>query len=486
MEQSATKRIAKNVSWLFAGNTINGILAFAMTIYIARTLGASSFGLFQFAQAFLAYLLLLVDSGLSILGTKEISTKKENAGSIALNFLSVRVLVGIILVIISIILLLFLPLSIEIRYLFIATFLFVFYRALNADWVFQGLEQMKYISFAKIFYTFLSFIYILILVKGPGDLIKVPLILTICGIISSLFFCGVLFKWFIKAKLQDFTPSLWTSYFIKALPLGASIMMMQIYTNLDTIMLGFMARSEDVGYYNAAYKIFFMMIGIFGIWQAAAIPVMNKRMSHDPVSARLFLEKYSHLTLIGFVPLILLVFLTAPQIISLAFGANYAPAGMALSILVWALLPTYLASNFGVMTLIPAGKYYEFLVAVTIGAGVNIVFNFILIPRFGFSGAAVATIIAETFVLLMLFYYSLRIMRIKLLANTLRPAMAMIVATLVFFILNHSAVFASLYLKTAIAAVGFILSYLAIILLAEKEFIFGFLNEIKRSSEAIQ
>src|SRR3989339_1544991 len=155
---STTKGIAKNFSWLLGGAVLSSLINFFTTIYVARILGASAFGLFVFAQAFLMYLVLIVDSGLSILGTREIAKEKENAGTVSINILAVRLILAFFVFIVATLIVLFLPLYAELKYLFIATFIFVFYRAINVDWAFQGLEKMNYISMAKVFFSILSFL----------------------------------------------------------------------------------------------------------------------------------------------------------------------------------------------------------------------------------------------------------------------------------------------------------------------------------------
>src|SRR3989339_767888 len=105
---STTKGIAKNFSWLLGGAVLSSLINFFTTIYVARILGASAFGLFVFAQAFLMYLVLIVDSGLSILGTREIAKEKENAGTVSINILAVRLILAFFVFIVATLIVLFL------------------------------------------------------------------------------------------------------------------------------------------------------------------------------------------------------------------------------------------------------------------------------------------------------------------------------------------------------------------------------------------
>jgi len=478
MEQSVTKRIAKNMSWLFFGNSLNGLIYLALIVYVARVLGASAFGLYQFAQAFVLYLVMLVDNGLSLLGTREIARDRAQAGVIALNLLFVRAITALIIFVLACATLFVLPMAGELRLLVGATFLFIFYRALNTEWVFAGVELMEYIPLAKIIFSGGALLLTFWLVKGPQDLLRAPLILAVSGLVSSIVFLIFLFGRKMPLQLKKLAPDTWGPLFWQALPLGASIFLVQIYSNLDTIMLGFMDRPEVVGYYSAAYRVLFVCIGLFGIWQNTAMPVMSHRITHDPEGARVFIKKFARITAMVFVPLSLLVYLLAPLIISFAFGHQYAPAVSTIRILIWTLLPITLGSCYGVLILIPAGRYYDFLWATGAGAIVNIILNFILIPPFSMAGAAVATISAELAAFLTVMYLTQRVMKINLLKEYFFPGLIALFALMVYWLL--ALVLAKLpgYMTMAGAGAGFVLSYVILLLLIERKYIFGFIKEL--------
>ena len=479
MEQSTTKRAAKNLAWLFFGNGLNGIMMIVMTVYIARVLGAGAFGLYQFAQAFLLYLLILVDNGLSILGTREIAREERSAGQITLNLFVTRLLVAGALYLLAIVVIIFLPIDNHLRWLFLGTFLFVFYRALNSEWVFQGLERMQFMPLSRIIVTALTLIMTVWLIRGPHDLIRLTLVQAACGVAAAAIFLPVLFRWFLPVTLKMLTPHKWPWLFWQSLPLGASIFLIQVYNNLDTIMLGFMDRVEVVGYYNAAYKIFYACLGLFSIWLQIALPIMSRRMANDRPAAGIFIVKYFRVTALVFIPLALAVFLLAPSIVRMIFGPQYLPAVPALQILIWQLLLICVGSIFGVLILIPAGRYYDFLVATGTGAIVNIIFNFLLIPRFSMIGAAAATLLAEISAMLMCVYFARRIMGIGPVRQLLFPAVMALAALPCYWIIMRLSLPLTFVWQQAIAGTVYLSVYCAIVLIVERNFIFGFIKEIR-------
>ncbi|MBN3033566.1 MAG: oligosaccharide flippase family protein [Candidatus Saganbacteria bacterium] len=476
---STTKRIAKNFIWLLGGNIASGGLLFLIYVFLARVLGVWAFGLLSFAQAVTSYLVLLVDSGLSLFGMNKIAANKSIAGHLALNIFAVRLSIALLLYLASALLVTFLPIAANMKLLFLLAFIFIFYRALNADWVFQGLEQMEFITVGKLAYTLLAGGLALLLVKGPADLLGAVAIISLAGVLVSGLMLIFLFRRVLTVDFGWLAPAQWANYFLLALPLGASLAMIQVCNNLDTVMLGFMDRPEMVGYYNAAYKIFFIGLGIFCTWLSTAMPVASARFQTDQEAAHRFLQKFLRLTLILIVPLVLLTFLAAPLIIRLFFGSQYDQAVLGLRILCWALLPMSLGSTYGVLILIPSGHYNLFLYSSLAGATVNLVFNLLLIPAFSFYGAASATLLAELAALAVVYRFSRSVMTLEFLPAVGKPLVYTLLAGLAWFLARSWLTVHHWLVSQSLAGLAFVSVYLAMLFVWDKTFILGFAKELK-------
>lgn len=434
MEQSVTKRIAKNFSWLLVGNIISGLINFFSIIYIARVLGAAAFGLLQFAQAFLLYLIVIVDYGLATYGIREIAKNREQVAKISINLFFLRLIIAFVSFCLSLFILSILPISSTMRLLFIVTFLFVFYRALNADWVFQGLERMEYVAISKLLFSATTFLFIVVFIRGPSDLINIPLIRFISGLVISGGLLIIVFKYFFRFDPKKISPRSWPKSFYLAIPLGISIIMLQIYDNLDIIMLGIMDKTAIVGIYNVAYRMYYIFAGIFTMFLTAVIPVVCKRMGENDVRTKGLLEKFFRLTTLFIIPVTVLVSLSSPLIIGLFFGNEYINAATALRYLIWALIPYVIHCIYGSLILVPAGHFNRFLASVAAGAGANVVLNIILIPRFSFVGAAVATIIAQIVAGIFAYYFSQKLFRLGFIKYFIRPVMISLLSSVAFFL----------------------------------------------------
>lgn len=484
MEISVTRRTAKNSFWVLLGRSCGKLLEFITFVYLARVLTASGFGLFSFAQAILMYLLLFVDSGLSILGIREIAQNRKKLGKIGANIFALRLILAAILFFISIIIVIVVPAPLPVKYLLALTFLMVFPRALNSEWVYQGLEKMELMSVSRVLEQAIFFVLVVLTIKNLNDILAIPVAQLIGGALTSLIFFFLLIKYFMPLSFKNVDFSNWTNLFFLSVPLGVSSIFIQIYINLDVIMLGFMKNTEVVGWYNAAYKLFFAFLGIIGVFATAVFPIVCKKFAEGEEQARTFLEKYLRLMNLWSFPAALLAILCADPAIRLIFGPNYLPGSMAFKILIVTIMIVSVSGVYGGLVLLPVGRNKEYMYGVGLGAAANIVLNFILIPPFSLVGAAVATLITEMIVAFAFIYYTQRVIKIPWWEYVVKPLLAGAVAFLITYL-------ASGWIRIGdmpfilISAVLFLLIYLLIIGLAgETRFLLGFAKEIIGDNDA--
>jgi len=197
------------------------------------------------------------------------------------------------------------------------------------------------------------------------------------------------------------------SLVLAALPFGMSIVMIQVYYNLDVVMLGYMASRSAVGQYSAAYKIVTFVSGFAGLLVSAALPLYARRFQSNPVEVPKLAGASFTLAGVCALPIGVGGSMLGESIMSTAFGASYAPGGAALSILIWSSVIIWLSVNFG-NTLLACGLEQKYLVGVTLGAVVNVAANLYAIPRWGTIGAAWATLAAEGMVMAWMCYVFVR------------------------------------------------------------------------------
>ena len=282
----------------------------------------------------------------------------------------------------------------------IYTFTF-FPNALLINWAFRGIERTFPISLAQILSAFLSLIAFIILVHHSDSVIHVILILTMSSSINSF----VLLIYFIKYSYR--LKFLFDPIFIKEImkasaPLAISALMINIYYNLDQVMLGMISTKHELGYYAAAYKIILLAVVPASIILQSFFQQLAKFHNHSKERSRL-MNSYARLMFTTGIFFTSMGILFASEIIRIVFGSEYEASVPLLRILILNVFLVYLNMTYGNPLIAwNEQKHYSYVIAA--GAFVNIVLNFILIPRYLAYGAAIATILSEVAVFAGLIY----------------------------------------------------------------------------------
>ena len=157
-----------------------------------------------------------------------------------------------------------------------------------------------------------------------------------------------------------------------------------VYTALDSVMLGFLTNDKEVGIYSAATKLNKMILGLL----TAVISILLPRLSYYFEQKRT--EEFKSLTQKG---ICFLIFLS-PSLIALFCGSEYSSAIIPMRIITPVLL--IISTAYMTSQVLSATEKEKFsLVSYTSAAVLNLILNFIFIPKFGASGAALGTVFAE-------------------------------------------------------------------------------------------
>jgi PST family polysaccharide transporter len=185
-----------------------------------------------------------------------------------------------------------------------------------------------------------------------------------------------------------------------------STIAISLYTVSNSFFLGLLTNTVMVAYYASAEKIMNAIQGLLGPISQAFFPHLSRVVAEDKERGIKALQKA--LFLIAGIGLLIsvILFLTAPLVVKLIYGAKYEIATtQALRVL--AVLPFIicLSNVFGVQTMIPFGLSKPFSRILIISSCVNVLLLIMLIPRFTYIGTAVSVVITESLVTLMMLGY---------------------------------------------------------------------------------
>jgi len=402
---STVQRIAKNTAVLYAAYIITALLGLLLSILIARKLGDVTFGKYSFALAFTAIFAVFLDLGFDTLIIRDVARDKSLApkylGNIAVikAILSV-VIFGLIAIIIN---LMDYPQDTTTAVLIFG--ICIVFAAFSNIFrvIFRAFERMEYEALVTVLQQLITVSLGLAAVFLGCGLIEIAyafLIGSIFGFALSLSLCGTKFA---KPRFEiDF--DFWKRITKVALPIGFLSIAAIIYIRIDMVMLSAMKGDAVVGWYNAAYNLILALKPVEQLFLNALFPVMAGLFVSSLSSLRIAYERSLRYLFILGLPLAVGATLLSDRIILFFYGDQFTYSILALQILSWDILLFFLYHCLG-NVLMAVNRQNQMAFSVGICAVINVVLNLILIPRFSYIGAGIATIVTESVLLGLYFYF---------------------------------------------------------------------------------
>jgi len=400
---NTVQRIAKNTGVLLISQIVSRVLSFFYIIYTARYLGAEGFGILSFALAFTGIFGIFTDLGLSTLTVREVArnkslTEKYLGNVVIIKLVLVVIVFGLIVLIINFFG--YPEQTIKVVYLIALStvcnaFSQIFYS------IFQSHEKMEYQSLSHILSSILMFSGVLYAINQSFSIVIFAYIYFVVSAVILGYNCIICSCKFVLLRIE-FDLEFWKLIIKKALPFGLSGIFITIYYRIDSVMLSLMKGNDVVGWYNAAYKLVFVLSFIPVIFFSSVFPVMSKYYKSSRELLKLTFEKSFKYLLIVAVPIGVGTTILSDRIILLIFGTEYIPSIIALKILIWSEVLIFLNVTFGNL-LNSIDKQIVVTKQTLIAAISNIIMNLILIPKYSYVGASIATVLTECFAFIFLF-----------------------------------------------------------------------------------
>ena len=392
---STVRRIAKNTGVMFIAQIMTYVLGFFITMYTARYLSAEGFGILSLALSITAIFGIFVDMGLSALMVRDIARDKSLSDKYISNTFLMKIILSILtfgLIILTVNIIGYNETVRNVVYIItISIIINAFGAVLTA--IFQANEKMEYISVSTILNSVLMLLGTLI---GIHYGFTVLYFASLYVLASSLSFIYVIIIYLMKFTLPKIKIdlSLWKPILKEAWPFGITGLSGMLYTYADSIMLSILQGNEVVGWYSAAYRLMLIVLIIPNAVNTAIFPVMSKLYTSSRDSLSLMYEKYFKYMVILGIPTGAGTTLLADKIILLIFGQGYIQSILALQILIWTVVLTFIGAAF-VQLLQSINKQLIITKISVICLIINIILNLILIPHYSYIGASFATLVTE-------------------------------------------------------------------------------------------
>lgn len=394
--------IKKNV--LLNGiNTVTGILFPVITFpYAARVLLPDGIGAINFLSSIIGYIVLLTSLGIPMYAVKEVAKfrdDKDTRDKITVEILILSAVLCLFGYIAVWVLATYVPQIHRQASLFYILSLSIVFTSIGVNWFYQGIEDFKFITIRAIVIRTLAAAALFIFVKGSSDLLIYGMIVVGSTVGNNII------NFVHLRKHIDIKPIR-----IKDLEIGRHIrptlaifvlnLIISLYIQLNSIMLGFISGDEQVGYFAAGTKITHIGLTLISSIGTVLLP----RCSHllkigDSEGFSRVINKSLSLTLAFSLPMCVGLMVLAYPITLVFCGAEYLSSIPVLYLNAPVVVFISLTNLIGIQILYPMDKVRIVILSVSGGAVANFLLNFILIPPYGATGAAISTLIAEFTVL---------------------------------------------------------------------------------------
>lgn len=409
-----SKSLLNNFLYHFA-RTLAGFLFPLVTFtYSARILGVDGVGQLNFSRAIISYFVMIAMLGMNHYGTREAAKRRDDRDSLS-RFVHEMLFINGITTAIAY-LLFFVTIAAVPKFrtyetLLLMCSLSILLQGTSLEWLYQAQEEYRYITVCSVLFQLTGLAAMFLFVKDATDV--VPYAATtlvastgtyVVNLIHARKYVGL--HWYGHYEIRKhLRPLLW---------LFAMAMSTEVYTALDSTMLGFLQGDTAVGKYAAAVKVNKMVISLLITIGTVVTPRLSYYVGNGEGAKMRELSRrvYNYVFMLS-VPAAVGLFMLSDDIILMFSGNEFASAGLTMRLLtpIVVFIPFSMVTNQ--QTLIPIGKEKMVFISTMMGAITNFSCNLLLIPRFAENGAAAATLFAETAVAIVCFINASRFFEMK-------------------------------------------------------------------------
>ena len=223
--------------------------------YVSRILLPIGTGKVSLATSIITYFSMFAQLGIPTYGIRacaKVRDNREELSKVAQELLLINIIMSVISYIILFILLLFVPKFRCEKTLYVILSFTIILTAIGMEWLYKALEQYTYITVRSVIFKCIALIAMFLLIHKQEDYVVYGAITIFAASASNVLNLINVHKYIDLKPIRNYN---FKRHLKPVLIFFAMSCATTIYTNLDTVMLGFMTTDTEVGYYNAAVKI---------------------------------------------------------------------------------------------------------------------------------------------------------------------------------------------------------------------------------------
>lgn len=419
---SLTRKIAHNTAIQFAGKILGTLLALLTVGLMLRYLGKVGFGQYSTTINFLSVFAIMVDLGLYLIVTREISKEGADEQSLLSNVFTFRLAIGFVVLSLAPIVGYFMPYAEITKWAILINASAFLFMSLNQilTGLFQKYLRMDKVAIAEVLGRVFWLASVYVVVEQDLGLLWIVGTNTFAGLLNFavLYFFS---RKYVKIGLA-FDIKTWKSVWKSAAPLALNAILNLVYFKAGIIILTILDSEESVGILGASQKILENLITFSAIFAGLLFPLFSKYIhSNKKQFEKVFHRGFDALSILV-VPLVTGAIMLAEPLVVFFGGEEFRESAPVLRILMIAVGAIFYGNLFG--NAIVAGDLQKKLVPVYIvNAILAVGISLALIPSISFYGAAISTLVTEVIIMGGTMYYIKKHLRIKPQLATLSKAL---------------------------------------------------------------
>lgn len=389
------RKILKNSSYLLLAQSITKVVAFFYTLFLARSLGVSNFGLYVAALAYFSLLSSIIEFGFNGYLIREGAKDR----SVLQRIVGMTVFLRIVLAAITYLVFSFLLTSFDTDLarvdLSLLAAIAILPQAISItfDATLTTIEKLKFSAVGilglSISTAILGFYFI-----SSGFSVYGAIFAMIAGLIIQ----AIIYMYFVSRNginiFSDIQFDDLKKIILGSLPYGFLAVLGLLYFKIDTLMLSYLRGSEETGIYGASYRFLEAIVFVPSAISSALFPVFARMNIGDPKNLYALYKKATITLLLLSIPVVCLFIFVLPILITTLLP-EYQRSIPVLGILALT-IPFMFMISPQALVLFSHQRYIKPLILMSVfNLFMNVLLNFIFIPQYGYFASAWITLFSD-------------------------------------------------------------------------------------------
>lgn len=386
-------RIIKNYILTASYELIALVVPLFTAPYLTRVLHAENFGIYSYIQSVGGLIMTLSLLGIYSYGNRQVAYCRDDSRILSQTFweiMALRIILGAVGTIV------YFGYGFNTRYGVYFTLYYGYFLAniLDCSWIYVGLENMLPCVVKNTIAKLITLVGVFIFVQSEGDVWKYILLVSGGTLIVNISVYSQL-----RGIIQS--PKVDIENLAKHLKGSAHLFLPQIasllYLQMDKVMLEWLTGgTSQVSYYDQAEKIITIPVAIITALSTVMMPrIANDYIKGDQNQIQIHLGKAAQYSLLLAFPLAVGIASIATKMIPWYLGTEYMPTAYAMIIISPIVVSNTLLGITGKQYFTATNQIGILTISNSVAAVLNMLANWIMIPHYGYIGAAVATLVAS-------------------------------------------------------------------------------------------